>query len=301
LKEGLGTERGYWGVFDSEFNWCERDYVVSEYVAEWWNTWTSLWYVAACLLSFRLHSMKDLGGPTAMALAAVGPLGLGSAAFHGTLRYTMQLTDEIPLYCVILLTVYALLHRHAMAPAWQLGVTWASILVVAGPLLLTPRHSAPHEFSRGFMTYAFSAAMILMFVLVGRAGKEITQELRGRGMAEAEAAFGRMADQSFLFMVGGELLWITDIFACASLRSLPYGLPYPHLHAFGWHGCTTIVVFQIVELLVLHRALFRRPKGATLAIKHLLPFGLLPYVSTDPEAGEEVRRGPTRPRGQKAK
>ena len=295
LQEGLGVSRGYWGTFDSEFNWCEKDYVVSEYVAEWWNTWTSLWYVVACVVGFRLHSLEELGVPTALALGAVGPLGFGSAAFHGTLRYSMQLTDEIPLYSVILLTVYALLHRHDKAPSWQRWVTWAAMAVVAGPLLLTPRHSVLHEFSRGFMTYAFSVALILMFVLVGRAGKEIARELQNRGMAEAETAFGRMADQSFLFMVAGELLWITDIFGCGALRELPYGLPYPHLHSFGWHGCTTIVVFQIVELLVLHRALFCRRTGAAVVIKHLLPFGLVPYVaSAEGTVPEKVTGGGSR-------
>ena len=36
------TKTGYWGDVDATIEWCERNYVVTPYVAEWWNTVTSL-------------------------------------------------------------------------------------------------------------------------------------------------------------------------------------------------------------------------------------------------------------------
>ena len=36
-------------------------------------------------------------------------------------------------------------------------------------------------------------------------------------------------------VAGAILAWIADIVACDELQQLPLGLPYPQLHAFGWH------------------------------------------------------------------
>eukprot|EP00478_Filoreta_tenera_P006172 GABV01007820.1.p1 GENE.GABV01007820.1~~GABV01007820.1.p1 ORF type:complete len:118 (+),score=23.52 GABV01007820.1:58-411(+) len=33
---------GFWGKVDSNVNWCEQDYAVSFYIAEFWNTLSSL-------------------------------------------------------------------------------------------------------------------------------------------------------------------------------------------------------------------------------------------------------------------
>ena len=39
---------------------------------------------------------------------------------------------------------------------------------------------------------------------------------------------------------GAILAWIADIVACNELQQLPLGLPYPQLHAFGWHFGTSL-------------------------------------------------------------
>ena len=39
---------------------------------------------------------------------------------------------------------------------------------------------------------------------------------------------------------GAILAWIADIVACEELQQLPLGLPYPQLHAFGWHFGTSL-------------------------------------------------------------
>ena len=33
---------GFWGPRTASVDWCEPNYVVSHYVAEWWNTLTSV-------------------------------------------------------------------------------------------------------------------------------------------------------------------------------------------------------------------------------------------------------------------
>ncbi|CAF1271594.1 unnamed protein product [Rotaria sp. Silwood1] len=93
----LDTNIGYWSPSTSSIDWCERNYVVTQYIAEFWN----------CLSSF---SMCILGGilfirglyhkiETRFLLSSLGfaVVGLGSAYFHGTLTHLGQMADELPM------------------------------------------------------------------------------------------------------------------------------------------------------------------------------------------------------------
>jgi dihydroceramidase len=93
----LDTNIGYWSPSTSSIDWCERNYVVTQYIAEFWN----------CLSSF---SMCILGGilfirglynkiETRFLLSSLGFgfVGLGSAYFHGTLTHLGQMADELPM------------------------------------------------------------------------------------------------------------------------------------------------------------------------------------------------------------
>jgi len=93
----LDTNIGYWSPSTSSIDWCERNYVVTQYIAEFWN----------CLSSF---SMCILGGilfiqglynkvETRFLLSSLGLglVGLGSAFFHSTLTHLGQMADELPM------------------------------------------------------------------------------------------------------------------------------------------------------------------------------------------------------------
>src|ERR1700723_3106631 len=75
---------GFWGPPTSSVDWCEANYQVTPYVAEFWNTLSSLAMVVAGVLGLLLNRTKL----PARYLAAFGLLalvGLGSIAFHATL------------------------------------------------------------------------------------------------------------------------------------------------------------------------------------------------------------------------
>lgn len=97
---GAGASEPFWGPVDSNINWCENDYEVSPYVAEFYNTVSSLpmiflglrgalWVAtrAAALPRFRFY----------VGFACLGVVGVGSTMFHATLRYHYQLLDELPM------------------------------------------------------------------------------------------------------------------------------------------------------------------------------------------------------------
>ena len=124
---------GVWGPPTATIDWCEENYAVTIYVAEWWNTISNLAIVGAggwglhwtlrhrhekrfpVLAAFlvmpvmilqntfsdRTHCIAQRWpGSSAFlrrALQFLDRIGLGSLAYHGTLLFHMQMLDELPM------------------------------------------------------------------------------------------------------------------------------------------------------------------------------------------------------------
>ena len=88
---------GYWGKPTANYDWCEDNYVLTPYVAEFWNALSSLPTLTVGLY-FLLKARKHAYGyrfEVAGAMLAI--VGLGSAAFNGTLTRWGQILDEVPM------------------------------------------------------------------------------------------------------------------------------------------------------------------------------------------------------------
>lgn len=100
---------GYWGAITSTIDWCEENYVVSPYIAEWSNTISNGCFVILALyttycsirngLEFRFHL---IGFGFAL-------VGVGSWLFHMTLQYRYQLLDELPMIYATCIPTWSLL------------------------------------------------------------------------------------------------------------------------------------------------------------------------------------------------
>lgn len=92
---------GYWGAVDTTTNFCEPHYSLSPYIAEFFNSCSSFVYVVVgAYLLYKLRHQNDKAVNTsALWLVAIG---VGSALFHGTMRYSMQLADELPMVGFVL-------------------------------------------------------------------------------------------------------------------------------------------------------------------------------------------------------
>jgi dihydroceramidase len=77
----------------ASIDWCEPNYVVSPYVAEFANTWSSLFMCATALfaLVWKWRQGRELRFLWIEGCVIV--IGLGSALFHGTLTFYGQLAD----------------------------------------------------------------------------------------------------------------------------------------------------------------------------------------------------------------
>jgi len=91
----------------STIDWCELNYIESEYIAEYWNSITGVFLIMSGILFNKFNkdlilqnniSIQDHFKKIYILLILVG---VGTILFHSTLLYPFQLLDEIPM---ILLT-----------------------------------------------------------------------------------------------------------------------------------------------------------------------------------------------------
>ena len=97
----IHVETGYWGPPNSVHQFCEPHYAVTPWIAEFYNTISSFLFTA-CAIYALYQEPKLRRDPYVLAANVIlASIGLGSAAFHATMRYDMQLCDEIPMVCYI--------------------------------------------------------------------------------------------------------------------------------------------------------------------------------------------------------
>lgn len=96
---------------------CEPSYIYTDYIAEWYNTWSSSSYVVVGLLylitlyrqasDYYTHFWCKLW--IGVNIIAVG---IGSILFHATQQFEMELMDELPMLTLMLALFYLAIDTH---------------------------------------------------------------------------------------------------------------------------------------------------------------------------------------------
>lgn len=215
------TQRtGHWPQPTGDFNWCEPDYVYSAYVMELWNSLTSFCFVVGPL--WLWGRTRDI--EVRLNLLMVAAIGLGSAAFHGTLQYEAQLLDELPMICYIMHTTALLASKDASSPA-ALKLYMVALCVLLGS---TAREHPVHKAGRVVMVLGFSGCFVWLAYSFASLCTELDKRAGGWH-------FTIRCQRASLTVIVSIVAWITDNLACKALHTLPLGFPYPHLHASVWH------------------------------------------------------------------
>lgn len=121
-----GYWEGYRGWAPSTVEWCEVNYELCSWIAEFWNSFSSLAIIAAGIVGVVLshrHGQGELRFVLAY-LAIIG-VGIGSLLFHMTLLRPMQILDEVPM-------IYAAQVSPAPQP-WLHGTVTLIHVVLAWP------------------------------------------------------------------------------------------------------------------------------------------------------------------------
>jgi dihydroceramidase len=195
-----------------------------------------------------------------LAFFAVMVVGLGSIAFHATLRRELQMMDELPMLYSALIMVFILLENRR---AHRLGGWFPALLVVHGALV-----SYLSSFTRGplqFYLFHISFGSMELFALLG------VYVIYRRSDSSAVRWLFRFGMSSYAIAV---LVWFADLKLCDVLAgTLPaHGWPNPQFHAV-WHVLVSSGLYLLTLLIAYDRleALGRRPELRR-------RFGFIPYV-----------------------
>lgn len=80
----------------SSLSWCEKKYVVTPYIAEFFNTITGVTLCISAILQYKYHRENFLF-KLQLSQFYTFIVGIGTIMFHSTLLYHWQLLDEIPM------------------------------------------------------------------------------------------------------------------------------------------------------------------------------------------------------------
>ena len=229
---------GYWEK-GSSIDWCEHNFVVSFFVAEWWNTVSNVGLIVLGLFGLWITLKKGMELRFALCHLCSMVIGFGSAAFHGTLTHVGQQGDETPMVFFCCVSIMCLIF---LKPSTE--KIWGGRLFPFACVLAT-------IFAFGFAVIHYYLRFILVFQgFITLCFFFTVYNLRPHQKACADPAAHRLGlhyylGPAFLSFV----LWNIDSQFCEHLHEM--SLPNPQFHAW-WHiGCgiytyagTTFVTFQ---------------------------------------------------------
>jgi len=243
---------GFWGPPTSSVDWCEANYAHVPIVAELFNTLSSLAIVAAGLLGLVLHR-RSLERRFLLCFFSVALVGLGSVAFHATLRFELQMADELPMLYSAIIMVYILVENRVGARRLGAWFPWA----LASHALLVTTLTALSRGRLQFYLFQLSFGSMELFSLVG------VYLLQRRAAAPARRLF-RLGMASYLVAI---VLWAIDIGACPLVSNrLPFN---PQLHAW-WHVLVSFGFYALL-LVAAHDRLERLGRAPAITWHGLIP------------------------------
>jgi dihydroceramidase len=241
-------------------SFCEEDYTISFYIAEFVNSMTNFAYsefglenpfcTFATDLSAVIFALRVMYGPGSrgiprpkldfMSISLLG-LGIGSFLFHASLRHTLEYVDELSM----LVLTWSMLHSVLVTgqPPSKVRTISIGLTVFYLPFLVY---------------YVYSENII--YQVVGFTGSIVIIGLRTNYIVRVAKAFPKAKAQELTsrsrqaVVVGlfGYLLWNIELKYCTELRDIraQVGLPWAWLFEFHgwWHVFTAISADQFMKV-----------------------------------------------------
>lgn len=252
----------FWGLPTSNVDWCEANYVHSRYVAELFNTLSSVPMVLVAAWGLWLCRHYGLEMRFYLCWAGIGVVGVGSLLFHGTLQHVGQATDEVGMVCASLAFLYVVLEASHYPEARRPWLPWAEAL---GAIAFAAAYlSSPFFFP--FFVAAY-AAMVLLIIHQTYRLYLLYRDEDGAAARWQRTLFWTAA----LGYPGGFLLfWVPENALCPLY---PWLFQVLNLHAL-FHLVTTMSPYCYVVFMTYHRCqvLRRRAEhriGCGLAYVHV--------------------------------
>ncbi|OCL10506.1 alkaline ceramidase family protein [Glonium stellatum] len=233
---------GAWGPPTSHANFCEEDYIITSYVAEFVNTLTNLTYILYGFYGLRRLRGTSNGLFSFLAFSYWGLVAVGvcSGYFHGTLKYHSQMSDDLSM----LLATSLVLHRiftFDASPTYR-GNFAFGLLATLIPVSIY--HCVKDEVVVHVVVFG------AMIIAVGIKTREV---IRSRIKERSHRRRVRDLERFGVACAAlGYLLWNIDQHFCPLLTTLKrrVGLPFGmllELHGW-WHVLTAISAYIFMAL-----------------------------------------------------
>ena len=233
---------GIWTEFGAaaSVDWCEPNYVLTTWIAEWWNTLSSLLIVALGVHGW-LRCRRERAEPRFLfCFMTMAVVGAGSAAFHATMLQVAQALDELPMIYGGLGLLYCLVNGRLESP--QRERRWTVGLVIYA-LLFTVCYFSMRSY---FTLFIISYALIITAIVLGAAKLSFSSA----GSPTHRRLFSLGAGS---FCAGVFLFWFPEhvFFAC------DHPVQALHLHAW-WHVLAAIGTYAGIRFAVYDRQAVRQ-------------------------------------------
>jgi dihydroceramidase len=220
---------GVWGERTASVDWCEPNYVHTPYVAEFFNTMSSVPIVLCALGGLAVALRYGYRRRFVLPIVLMGVVGVGSMAFHGTLLFEGQALDELPMIYAVTALMYSVVETE---PTLRFGWKLPAAMLAYCALFTLAYFRLQDYFIYFVVTYI--GAVILLFTwamaLYSRVGA-----VDGSARHLAFVAITLYAS-GFLF------LWLPDKFYCEKVQ---------HLHFHAWfHLLSTAGPWCMIVFLV---------------------------------------------------
>ena len=237
-RGGKYLKNAYWGPVTSNIDWCETNYALSPYIAEFFNSLTSLAFVVAGI--YGIVQCRRTGADIKFTLCCIGIalVGVGSTLFHATMLRETQTADEAPMGVVSSLFLYIMCTSHPGATKARKR-NLATFLTIYTSAMYAIMFIFPEKAWIFHLTLVWivAACVIVMVQIYKEAdGKEPAFHPRLQPLIEYTIAFAIIS----------WTLWSVEPLVCNSL------LGHLQLHAW-WHLGMASACFCLLHSLISYR------------------------------------------------
>ncbi|EAW08501.1 ceramidase [Aspergillus clavatus NRRL 1] len=235
----------FWGPPTSKANFCETDYAVSRYIAEFINSLTNVVYSKQRQRGIpeRLRQKANKHGDSLRVLPYWGlmAVGLCSLAFHVSLKYHTQMMDDLSMH----FATTPVLHRILTANSNRRDSVVMAIVLGSMLLFLVTYHVRTDEL------ILHSVSFVGTVTVIGIHTMRLVNNRTLPGSASRRQIWGMVRFGAAIFNLG-YWLWLIDRWACGFLRDAreAIGLPWAfvlELHGW-WHICTGIGAYVFIAV-----------------------------------------------------
>ena len=236
----------FWGAITASRDWCEVNYEILPFIAEFWNTISNIAYIFAGMnvLVYYLRFKKQL--PLSYLIIPLTIIGLGifSAAYHATLLYWPQKSDQ--LFCIFpFIGLFSIL---PMDPTQNLSILPSIANIVA--------HMSFATIILFYITMIsivlFEIYMLILVIYTFYKGYYAIRNHKNKNSYYQMKIHSRLCIIAFIC---GVTVWSLERLMCNELRKLDQFnsmfLFNPQLHswwhlftALGFHEAAFIVMFE---------------------------------------------------------